>query len=101
MTQPTNTQKLDQILKVVTNLSTKHDRLETKVDGLETKLEGLETKVDGLETKIDRIESNTKEIIETLADAVLLTGKTADRVTKLENAQPHSFTPFTSGAFVA
>ena len=88
----TTDQKIDQILEIVSDLSLKHDRLEAKHDR-------LEAKHDSLTKTVNRIDTNVKEIIITLAEIALLAGETADRVTKLESKK--SFTPFTSGAFVA
>ena len=88
----TSDQKLDLLLEKVSTLDSKVSTLDSKVSTLDSNLKSLTITV-------NRIDANVKEIIQTLAETTLLAGKTADRVTKLENKK--SFTPFTSGAFVA
>jgi len=54
-----------------------------------------------IKSTVKRIDSNVRELILSTAELTLLAGQTADRVTKVEKSSRKSFTPFTSGAFVA
>ncbi len=80
------------------------DTLETmtaKNLSTDQKLDLLIKESSEIKSTVKRIDSNVRELILSTAELTLLAGQTADRVTKVEKSSRKSFTPFTSGAFVA
>ena len=70
------------------------------------KIDVLLEKVIVLDDKVTRIDKNVNDLIKTVGEIALLAGKTADRLEDHIKQTNHesksgSFTPFTSGAFVA
>lgn len=91
--------KLNQLEAKFAKLEVKLNQLEVKLNQLEVKLNQLEVKVDRLETKVDKMQGDITDLTELTSRAMNLAAVTKDRVDKLEGKK--SFTPFTSGAFVA
>jgi hypothetical protein len=71
-----------------------------------TKTLNTDQKIDLILQKVTVIEKNQNDLIKTVGEIAILSGKTADKLDGHAKQTNHaeksdSFTPFTSGAFVA
>ncbi len=80
----TDTQKLDLILKKMTNLDEKVTGLDEKVTGLDEKVTGLDEKVTGLDEKITGLDEKVTGLDEKVTDLDEKTTDLAERVASLE-----------------
>ncbi|MEI8232750.1 MAG: hypothetical protein WCG44_03325 [bacterium] len=84
----------------------KVDLVLEKLSVLDGKVTTLDTKVTKLDEKVTLLQNNQNDLIKTVSEMAIVIGKTADRLEAHIQQSNHqdnskSFTPFTSGAFVA
>lgn len=105
----TTDQKLDLVLTKVTSLDTNVGSLDTKVTKLDKKVTSLQkdvvilkTDVKKIKKTVDKIEIEVDNLSEMTSKALIFGAKAKDRLDAIDTKlNKHSFTPFTSGAFVA
>ena len=90
------------------NLTTdqKVDLVLEKLTVLDGKVTTIDSKVTTLDKKVTVLQKNQNDLIKTVSEMALIVGKTADRLEAHiaqtnHDEKTHSFTHFTSGAFVA
>jgi chromosome segregation ATPase len=99
----TTDQKIDLILSKVSGLEKNQGNLEKNQRNLEKNQRNLEKNQAVMQEDLINLKREVADLVVMATDTLALAAKTADRVSHIEShlSKKSSFTPFTSGAFVA